>query len=527
VKVVGYMRLSRDEDKESYSSIISQKSIIDEYAVRQNWQISKYYIDDNCSGYSFERPAFKELLEDLENNCIDVIIAKDLSRIGRHNANTLLFLDKVKRLGKRLILPKEGRGYDTAEDESDLLGITTWYNEMYVKDISRKIKGSIKSRQREGRMLIKEAFGYKKSKTDKHLLELDIEAAAIVRKIFDLYLSGYGYRKIAEILNHEGYPTPSQYRQYSSSSILKTAAAWSSVHVQRILKNDLYIGTLRLGKTEKKVIKGRSEKQPENLQFVFENNHPPIVSRQQFEEVQRIASHRRVDSTKGTASLQNLFAGMLFCRECGSNMIAYKRAGKHNVYICGGYHRYGRKVCTRHTVREDLLVECVQGLIKLLISCNREVLESILLSSDNLRSEIDNQLLNKLLDERKKCKQQIKQVILQRIKEMDKEHRQSYRDIIAEGLDELEEDLSQRLIYLENSIDEIQQRAEHKAKESALDNAQRLDKIVSGELCKKHLEVLIDKILIDSEGTPTIYIKADLSTICYHNREDVNWVPDL
>ncbi|MDF2523825.1 MAG: site-specific recombinase, invertase Pin-like protein, partial [Clostridiales bacterium] len=195
MRVVGYVRLSRDEDKDSYSSILSQKSIIAEYALQHNWTIAKYYEDDNCSGYSFDRPAFNELMKELERGNIDIVIAKDLSRIGRHNAYTLLFLDKIKLLNKRLILPKEGSGYDTSEDESDLLGITTWYNEMYVKDISRKIKGSIRAKQKEGRMIIKEAFGYKRSQADKHKLEVDPEAAEIVRMIYKHYLSGIGYRK--------------------------------------------------------------------------------------------------------------------------------------------------------------------------------------------------------------------------------------------------------------------------------------------------------------------------------------------
>jgi DNA invertase Pin-like site-specific DNA recombinase len=142
MRVGGYVRLSRDEDKESYSSILTQKSIIEEFAKQNQWTVGRYYEDDNCSGYSFDRPGFNALLRDLENNRIDVVIAKDLSRIGRHNAYTLLFIDNIIRLGKRLVLPKEGEGYDTGRDESDLLGIKTWIiRDIVFKYINLLVQG--------------------------------------------------------------------------------------------------------------------------------------------------------------------------------------------------------------------------------------------------------------------------------------------------------------------------------------------------------------------------------------------------
>ncbi len=126
MNVVGYVRLSRDEDKENYSSIEAQKEIIIEYAKRFNWEISGMYIDDNYSGYTFDRPDFRRMKEDIENGRIDIIIAKDISRIGRHNAKTLLFIEEVQLMGKRILLPEEGGGYDSEADDDDILGIKTW-----------------------------------------------------------------------------------------------------------------------------------------------------------------------------------------------------------------------------------------------------------------------------------------------------------------------------------------------------------------------------------------------------------------
>jgi DNA invertase Pin-like site-specific DNA recombinase len=531
MRVVGYVRISRDEDKENYSSILSQKSIIQEYATLHNWIISKYYEDDNCSGYSFDRPAFNMLIKDIESNCIDIVIAKDLSRIGRHNAYTLLFIDKVKMLNKRLILPKEGRGYDTAEDESDLLGITTWYNEMYVKDISRKIKSSIKAKQKEGRMVIKETFGYVRNQVDKHKLEIDPEAAEIVREIFKQYLSGIGYRKIADLLNQEGCPTPSKYNTYKwggTSKASKIALQWNSVHVQRILKNDIYIGTLRLGKTEKKTIKGKSYKQPKESQYIFADNHPAIVNKDVFQEVQLTALRRRNNHSKGAASLDNIFAGMIYCQDCGSYMVSYKKKEKAKSYICGSYHMHGNKSCSRHTIQEEFLKEVMMEFLKALGEAYTEEVSSIHLSTAADFYKDDDLMYKKFMQEQLQSKRYLKMLMVQKMNEMKKDNYVQYQEIIDDSYSELEDNLRGRLLYLEKKVKELEGKSMQRNEEVQESPSRILSKILgNAQIKKKHMEVLIDKILIDSHGSPTIYMKADFQALCYHNREDVNLVPDL
>ena len=531
MRVVGYVRLSRDEDKENYSSILSQKSIIEEYATQHNWIISKYYEDDNCSGYSFDRPAFNMLIKDFESNWIDIVIAKDLSRIGRHNAYTLLFIDKIKMLNKRLILPKEGKGYDTAEDESDLLGITTWYNEMYVKDISRKIKSSIKAKQKEGRMIIREAFGYQRSPDDKHKLEIDLESTEIVRKIFKLYLSGIGYRKIADLLNLEGYPTPSQYNLCKAGGVSiesKVARLWNSVQVQRILKNDIYIGTLRLGKTEKKTIKGKSYKQPMESQYIFIDNHPSIISKEIFEEVQLVAQGRKNNHSKGAASLNNIFSGMIYCQDCGSYMVSYKKRGKPKSYICGSYHMHGNKSCSRHTIQEEFLKEAMKEFLKSLSKTYSEEISSIHLNTTTDFYEDNDQLHKKFLQEQRQSKRYLKLLIMQKINEINKDNYIQYQSIINDSYSELENNLKNRLLYLEKKVKELEVKSTQ-TKDAEQDSPSKiLSEIIDhSQMEKRYMEALIDKILIDSHGSPTIYMRVNFQALCYHNREDVNLVLDL
>ena len=141
----GYCRLSRDEDKENYSSIEEQKRIIKDYASSRNWNIKDedFYIDDNVSGYTFNRPEFSKMIEKVKGGKIDVVIAKDLSRIGRNNGKVLVLIDEFKNMQKNLILVSEmGGSYDVLNDRDDTIGITTWFNERYVKDCSRKNKRS-------------------------------------------------------------------------------------------------------------------------------------------------------------------------------------------------------------------------------------------------------------------------------------------------------------------------------------------------------------------------------------------------
>jgi site-specific DNA recombinase len=531
MRVVGYVRLSRDEDKENYSSILSQKSIIEEYAMEHNWMVSKYYEDDNCSGYSFDRPAFNMLIKDFESDRIDIVIAKDLSRIGRHNAYTLLFLDKIKIMNKRLILPKEGKGYDTAEDESDLLGITTWYNEMYVKDISRKIKSSIKAKQKEGRMVIREAFGYKRSQADKHKLEIDPEAAEIVRIIYKKYLSGIGYRKIADFLNQEGYPTPSQYnvsKAGGASIESKVAIQWNAVHVQRILKNDIYTGTLRLGKTEKKTIKGKSTKQAQESQYIFIDNHSAIVSKELFEKVQLAALARKNNHSKGAASLNNIFSGLIYCQDCGSYMVSYKKKGKPKSYICGSYHMHGNKNCTRHTIQEEFLKEAMKEILMVLAESYSDDISCIRLDSVKDFYEDDNQLLKKLQREQQQSKRHLKLLIMQKINAMNEEDYIEYQSVLDDSYHDLEENLKGRLLYLDKKVKELEVKSIQRAYLVQDSPTRILSKVIdNSEIEKSYMEALIDKILVDSHGNPVIYLKADFQTLCYHNQEDVNLVLDL
>jgi len=203
----GYVRLSRDDNKRNYSSIENQKLIIQKYAEENNMIVRHIYEDDGISGYSFNRPQFQNMMANLGS--IDVIVAKDLSRIGRHNAKVLLFLEEMEEQGKRVILIDDN--YDSLYSDDDIIGIKTWDNERHVKNTSRKVKRIKKMEQENGTLKCVPPFGYTRHPLNKQMVLIDEEAAAVVRRIFQSVLAGETIASIAKELRTEKIPIPSEH----------------------------------------------------------------------------------------------------------------------------------------------------------------------------------------------------------------------------------------------------------------------------------------------------------------------------
>ena len=199
MKVAGYVRLSRDDGNDESVSITNQKRILNDYANRHNMTIDEFYVDDGYSGYKFDRPSFNKLKQDLEDNLVDIVLVKDLSRIGRHNAKTLLFIEDLTKLNKQLIIVSED--YNNLEDNDDMIGIKTWFNERYVKDTSKKIKLTISNLQKTGDWF-SIPYGYKRNFLKTREFTVDPEASEYVKKIYEWYIDGYGILKITRSKSH-------------------------------------------------------------------------------------------------------------------------------------------------------------------------------------------------------------------------------------------------------------------------------------------------------------------------------------
>lgn len=325
MKVVCYCRLSKDDNKSRYSSIEAQKELAKEYAELNGYEISEYYIDDNVSGYiaNDERPEFSRMLKDIRNGKIDIILAKDLSRIGRKGSRTLTFIDELKEKNVNLILTKDTFGeFNLLEGDDDLLGLSTWFNERYVKEVSKKVKIGMHKQLEKGTLLQGTKFGYLKTSKKGELI-VDENIRETIKTIFNLYEQGLGMRKICHKLNFEyDFLTPSQVIEKSLKEKGKTykkqvKKLWDIYMIKRILKDEIYIGTLITHKTERYDIHKEGRKVKRENQYIFENHHEAIISKEQFKRVQEMMKKRQKCSSMYTKKQREyIFGGFLRCGEC-------------------------------------------------------------------------------------------------------------------------------------------------------------------------------------------------------------------
>lgn len=521
MRVVGYVRLSRDEDKENYSSIETQQNIINEFAKKHGWSISKIYIDDNYTGYTFDRPAFQEMKSEIENGNIDIIIAKDLSRLGRHNAWTQIFIEDVQKLGKRILLPEEGKGYDS-NIEDDILGIKTWYNEMYVKDISRKIRASMLSKQKKGELIMGNYYGYKKVRVnDKFVLIPDDEIKPIIQLIFKLYIEGLGYKKICDILNEKGYITPSEYikkRHEQDGRVFKNLVTdrWQTHMIQRIIANDVYRGVLRTRKMHSSSIKGEQKSVPPEEQFVFENHHDAIISIEDFELAQNINTKRKKVNYRGKAEHKYIFSGFIVCNDCGFSAIGknLKRRPKVELgYECTTYQKYGLKQCKSHAVPEKKILFFFKEFLKEVRDEYQGYINTINIA-DKKKKIHGN--LNKLNKELNILNEELKVLINQKIKDLMKEDNLQYKEIIENSYIELENDKKKRINELVNKIDELKKLDSNNIEKNIKTTIDIFNTIIDSEVPdRKLLEMILDKIKIDENRNLEFKLLVNIDKLTY------------
>lgn len=359
-RVVGYARLSFDEDGEGYCSIINQKSILDDYR-RSHFQDATYdfVADDNITGYKFERPGFEDVLHRIEDGECNVVLAKDLSRIGRHGALTQLFIEQCERVGVRILAIDD---YDSEKQSDELiLGIRAWTNERLVKDTSAKILKIVRHKQANGTWFCAAPYGYRVLNYAEGKVEIDEDAAAIVRRIAEMYCNGLGVNKIARILTDEHVPTPSAHiRDVTIADGKKcrkhVSDRWTASVISKMLDDEFYIGTLRTGKYKRRGINGADVRTDEKEHHVFPHHHDAILAEDVFARIQTLKEQKKRTNDRGFKKEESIFHGMVQCGDCGRLMYAIQRPGLSRQYVCSTYYKYGKHLCTAHTVKERLLV---------------------------------------------------------------------------------------------------------------------------------------------------------------------------
>lgn len=521
---VGYVRLSRDDDKRNYTSIENQKLIISQYAAEHNWVIDRWYEDDGVSGYIFDRPDFNRMMEDLDKG-IERIFVKDFSRLGRHNAKVLLLLDEFQEKGKHLIVIDDN--YDSMEADDDIIGIKTWFNEKYVKDTSKKIRRSIEARQKAGTLKVLTPFGYVRNEKDKSKIEIVPKEAEHVKMVFNLYLQGAGYRKIAAYLTEQQVPTPSMVlheRELAEGRITKRQVVyeWSDNMIKDIIDNDYYIGTLRLGKRARATIHGKDKRVPKEEHYVFENNHPAIIDKATFDLVQEMKEKRNRTNYRGShgqwigSEIPNPFGSCLVCKDCGNRLIPMRRkttAGERKYYICNTYNMKGRRYCSKaHLIVEKDLMKDVLTYIKLCRDSLYEVIVTYNIEDFNSEKRSVEDKRKAILSSIEEQKKQLKMLFTQKVKDLANAF--GNEEIINETYDALQKDIIEQIHKLEIQLQKLNETSlENEDVKEKLENAlQVVDKIIeNGTLDRKDIEILIEKIVVDENGFPEIILKYGLS----------------
>lgn len=387
-KTALYIRLSHEDQEERESmSVQNQREILLHYLdSHAELQLSDIYTDDGYSGTDFDRPDFRRMMADAIRGTIDCILVKDLSRLGRNSTLVGNLIDTVfPDLHIRFIAVYDYLDTELASSSARglMISIQNAINEDFCRQTSEKIRAVLDMKRRKGEFVGSfAAYGYQKDPNDRHRLLIDREAASVVRDIYQWYAEGLSKKMIADRLNKRKVPSPSLYKKLKGSSYQMPFSSflWSESTIRRILKNELYTGTMVQGRIRVKSFKNhRQEAVPQEDWYVVEGTHEAIISRELFQKTQEL-TQRDLRAAPGNTEVY-LFSGLLRCGDCGHSMHR-KKSGNYVYYICRSYKEYGD--CTRHSIRHDILEQAVLTAVQRLIS--------LCVSHEDLSHRLERQL---------------------------------------------------------------------------------------------------------------------------------------
>lgn len=367
-KVGIYMRLSRDDLTRESDSIISQRTLLNQYIKENNYSLIQEYVDDGFTGTNFDRPAFMQMIKDIESGKINMIITKDMSRLGRDYIGTGELIEKYFP-SKNIRYIAINDGIDTFIDNTnnDIAPFKAIMNDMYAKDISKKVKTSLYSRMKEGLYVSGRCpFGYKKDPENKNHLIVNQEQVEVVKLIFDLALKGNTYHFIAQELTKRKIRTPASYYNYvwNKKCLSQEYGIWTDSTVKAILTNQIYVGDTVQGKTKKINYKlKRIVKNNIDDYIIVENTHEAIIDRETFNYVQGLLPKNVKRPEK---KRHYLLDGILYCGDCKHRItIRYQNKTGRSYTTCDYYRTYSKyHVCTTHTNNYELLESIILDNIK-------------------------------------------------------------------------------------------------------------------------------------------------------------------
>lgn len=367
-----YARLSKDDDLVGDSnSIVHQKEMLAKYAKEHGFINIEFYVDDGFSGTNFNRPDFQRMMADAEEGKISTVIVKDMSRFGRDYIMVGYYTEiYFSNLDIRFIAINDNVD-SNIQTENDLTPFKNVFNEWYARDTSKKIRAVFKAKGNSGKHLTTNPpFGYKKDPNDKDKWIIDDEAAATVRRIFQMYVDGYRISEIGHKLTEEKVETPILY--YMNRGIKTNARSeypeiWDLMSIKYILSQTAYAGHTVNFQTAVKSYKTKKQiRLPKEDWIIYRNTQEPIIDEKTFETVQQM---RKVKRARTKYNEPNMFSGLLYCADCGNHLTIQRvaRNRKMDNFSCATYRKKKKGLCSCHRilvsdletiVKEDLQKVC-------------------------------------------------------------------------------------------------------------------------------------------------------------------------
>ena len=471
-----YCRVSRDDGTEKESnSITNQKRMLSKYAKTNGFKNIKVYEDDGFTGTNFNRPDMQRLLDDVEMGYISTIIVKDMSRFGREYLQVGYYTEHYfPEKNVRFIAVNDG--VDSAnEEDNDFTPLRNFMNELYAKDISRKVKSAHRVKGMAGEPLSQPPYGYMKDPENKKKWIIDPEAASVVKDVFKMCLEGKGNETIARILQERQVLIPMAYWQSKGlprGGKIKqpNPYKWCKTSIAKILSQQEYCGDVINFKSYSISFKKKKRiPKPKEEWMVFKDVHEPIIDRETFEQVQKRNVSTRRRQPKPQNAIKSIFSDMLYCADCGSKLWFHTNTKNPNIHFfsCSNYVNDYRGTCqTRHYVRADAIEEVV--------TYELQRLADYLKYDQKGFAELLAEKTNKdMLDEQKNAKTQIDQS-LARINKIDVLYERLYEDNVSGKVTDSfymelshkyeneKEELKKKIFNLKIQLDELNKKVFHK-----------------------------------------------------------------
>lgn len=357
-----YCRLSRDDGADGDSNSISnQKRMLSKYAKEHGFDNTRFYVDDGYTGTNFNRPGFLKMLEDMDAGYVSTLIIKDMSRLGRDYLQSGYYTESYfPDRNIRFIAINDG--VDSINGDNEFIPFRNIMNEMYARDISRKVRSAHRIRGNMGEPLGQPPYGYMKSPENKKKWIIDPPAAAVVRKIFRLFLEGKGIDTIARMMQEDGHLNCTAYWQSKGigrggKKVQPNPYKWKCSTISGILQRQECCGDIINFKTTSRSFKNRRriDNNPEDW-VIFKDVHEPIISREDFEIVQKLAGNVKRRPPKPENGDKNIFCDLLYCADCGKKLWYHTNTNNSNIHYfsCSNYVKDYRGTCpTRHYIRVE------------------------------------------------------------------------------------------------------------------------------------------------------------------------------